>query len=374
MSAFDLIVIGGGLHGLSAALHLARAGRRVAIAEKSFVGRHASGATAAGVRTLNRALEELPIAFEAMAMWRNMHALVGDDCGFHPYGQVRVAERVEHVPELERRLETSRRAGFHHEELIDRDELRRLVPALAPHCVAALVVRTDGAADPHRTLAAFRRSAEAEGVTIVERFPVEAIERRDSLWRVRAGHKQLTAPVVINAAGAWAGSIASMVGDEFVLRHKASMMMVTERTAPLLKPVVSVVGRPLSFKQTDQGTLVIGGGIQGRADVAAEKSHVDFAGLAKSARAVADLFPQITSLRVVRSWTGIEAKTGDLLPVIGASPQAGGIFHVFGFSGHGFQLVPVVGAIMADLVVRGGSHRNISGFQPERLIRSRAAA
>ncbi len=373
-AVIDTIVIGGGLHGLSAALHLARAGKRVVILEESWVGRHASGATAAGVRTLNRALEELPISLEAMDMWRNMEALVGSDCGFHPYGQVRVAERPEDVPSLERRRANIRAAGFDHEELVDQAELRRLVPAIAPHCTAALIVRTDGAADPHKTIDAFRKSAESAGVVIHEGRGVTAIERAGFDWRVRAGGTDFVAPTVVNAAGAWAAKIAAMVGDDIPLGHKASMMMVTERIAPFLKPVVSLVGRPLSFKQTDQGTLVIGGGLQGRADIAAQKSYVDFLALSKSARAVTDLFPATGQLRIVRTWTGMEAKTSDLLPVIGPSPNAQGVFHVFGFSGHGFQLVPVVGAIVSDLIVHGGTNRKIASFSAERLMHERSAA
>jgi len=82
----------------------------------------------------------------------------------------------------------------------------------------------------------------------------------------------------------------------------------------------------------------------------------------------------VGDVRIARSWTGIEAKTRDLLPVIGASPNAPGVFHVFGFSGHGFQLVPVAGAIICDLIVHGGTNRQIAGFAPERLMAGRAAA
>jgi sarcosine oxidase subunit beta len=364
----DSIVIGGGLHGLSAALHLARAGQRVTLVEESWVGRHASGATAAGVRTLNRAYEELPIALEAQSMWHEIADLVGSDCGFHADGQIWIAEHQEQIVKLEERHATSTGLGFAHEEIVTRDELRRLVPALAPHCVAGLLSRRDGAADPHKTLAAFRRSAEAEGVRIFEGAGVTEIIRQGARWQVRAGDIVHEADTVVNAAGAWADRIAAMVGDHFELGYKASMMMVTERVAPMLKPVVSVVGRPLSLKQTRQGTLLIGGGIQGRADIAAQKSFVDFEGLALAASAVTDLFAQTRPLRVVRAWTGMEAKTKDLLPVIGPSPQAPGIVHVFGFSGHGFQLVPVTGAIVADIVTLGGTNRVISAFDPKRLI------
>ena len=221
---------------------------------------------------------------------------------------------------------------------------------------------------------AFRRSAEAAGVTIHEGLGVTAIERAGSDWRVRTDARDFVVPTVVNAAGAWAGKIAAMLGDEIPLGHKASMMIVTERVAPLLRPVVSVVGRPLSLKQSDQGTLVIGGGLQGSADIEAQKSFVNFTELAKGARAATDLFPSIGPVRIVRAWTGMEAKTDDYLPVIGASPNASGVYHAFGFSGHGFQLVPVVGAILADLIVRGGTNRLIEGFSADRLMQQRAAA
>jgi sarcosine oxidase subunit beta len=374
-TVIDTLVIGGGLHGLSAALHLARAGRRrVTILEKSWVGRHSSGSTAAGVRTLGRHPAEIPISLESMEMWHNIEALVGDSCGFHAYGQINVAENASDLSVLEQRLARMRDAGYEHEELIDRAELLRLVPAISPHCVGALVARRDGAADPHRTLRAFRRSAEAAGVTIHEGVGVTAIERTGTGYRVRTNMQDFVAPTLINAAGAWAGKIAAMLGDDIPLGHKASMMIVTERIAPLLKPVVGIVGRPLSFKQTDQGTLVLGGGLQGRADIEAEKSFVNFKVLAKGARAATDLFPAVKSLRIVRTWAGMEATTRDHLPVICTSPNAEGAFHAFGFSGHGFQLVPVVGAIMSDLVIHGGTNRPIEALSAARLMASRVAA
>jgi sarcosine oxidase, subunit beta len=155
---------------------------------------------------------------------------------------------------------------------------------------------------------------------------------------------------------------------------KASMMIVTERLTPLLAPVVSVVGRALSFKQSGQGTLVIGGGLQGSADLDTQRSAVNFRELARGAKAATDLFPAVREVRITRAWTGMEAKTDDLVPVIGASPNAPGVIHVFGFSGHGFQLVPVAGAIVSDLLLHGKTSRQIAGLAAERLMTRRAAA
>ena len=156
-AVFDVAVIGGGLHGLSAALHLGRAGKRVIVLERAWVGRHASGASAAGVRTLNRDLGELDLALESMEMWHNIASLVDDECGFHAHGQICVAEHPGSLSELEERVARLKGLGYTHEAIIDVRELRRRVPAISAHCIGASIAPRDGAADPHRTLAAFRR-------------------------------------------------------------------------------------------------------------------------------------------------------------------------------------------------------------------------
>jgi len=96
--------------------------------------------------------------------------------------------------------------------------------------------------------------------------------------------------------------------------------------------------------------------------------------VAYSARTVCELFPSVRDVRVTRVWSGLEATTADMVAVIGPSPNAPGVFHQFGFSGHGFQLVPVVGAIIEDLILRGSTTRDISGLQAARLMDAAAAA
>ena len=370
---FDVAVVGGGLHGLSAALHLGRAGKRVVVLERSWVGRHASGATAAGVRTLNRDPGELDLALEALEMWHDIVALVGDDCGFHAHGQICVAEQPGMLSALDAHVSRLRGRGYTHEEMIDARELRRRVPAISPHCLGASIAPGDGAADPHRTLAAFRRSAQAAGVVIREGCGMRHIERRGQDWAIDTGNAAgpqtaLVVPVVVNAAGAWSGRVAALVGDDIPLETKASMMIVSERLAPMIKPVVSLMGRSLSFKQSDQGTLVIGGGLQGIPDLDRETSAVRLGVLSKGARAAIDLFPCVRDMRIVRVWAGLEAKTADMLPVVGAAVNAPGVFHAFGYSGHGFELVPVVGAALTDLIVHGATRRSIGALNARRLM------
>jgi sarcosine oxidase subunit beta len=365
----DAIVIGGGLHGLSAGLQLARRGVGVIVLERARIGCHASGASAAGVRTLGRAAAELPIAFAAKEMWPNMIDLVGDDCGFDSSGQLKVAEDESELVALRERASVRHADGFTHEEIIGRDHLRELVPALAPHCVGAMYVRGDGAADPHRTIAAFLKSAQEGGVRVEEGVEVLSLDRRGEVWHVETTKGPYEAPLLVNAAGAWGGRVAAMAGDQIPLDDTMPpMMMVTERVAPLLKPTVTSFGRKLSFKQTAQGTILIGGGHLGRADLDRQTADVDGRAGARSAVAALALFPSVSQLRIVRMWAALEARATDDIAIAGLSALAPGLLHLFGFSGHGFQLVPALGVAAAELLVEGRSKIDIDGLSPRRFF------
>jgi len=181
VAAPDVIVIGGGLHGCSSALHLARRGLRVTLLEKDHVGRHASGVNAGGVRRLGRHVAEIPLSLAAMELWHGIEGLVDDDCGFESHGQVKVAESEAELEILRRRVAEFGSLGYSHEELIGVEELREILPAVSPHCRGAIICRRDGAANPYRTTFAFKRKAESLGACIEEGRLVIAEERPDGV-------------------------------------------------------------------------------------------------------------------------------------------------------------------------------------------------
>ena len=372
MHAADVVVIGGGLHGCSAALHLATAGAKVIVLEKDHVGRHASGVNAGGVRRLGRHLAEVPLAVASLEMWRRISDLVDDPCGFESHGQVKVAEDEAALASLRERVAQMKALGFAHEELIGREELREMLPALAPHCVGAIVCRDDGAALPFRTTLAFKRKAESLGVRFVEGTRASELKRDAGVWRVTTGNGAFEAPAVVNAAGAWAGRIAADLGEQVPMEATALMLMITAPVAPFVKPVVGVAGRPLSFKQYANGTVMIGGGQRGRAELDTNRTVLDYEKLALNARTAIDLFSRMRNAEIVRAWAGIEAMMADDIPVIGPSSTSPGIWHAFGFSAHGFQLGPIVGSIIADLVTSGATRLPIEPFSIRRFARDRA--
>lgn len=362
MTAADAIVIGGGLHGCSAALHLARRGLTAIVLEKDYAGRHASGVNAGGVRTLARDFPEIPLALAALELWRRIGELVDDDCGFESHGQYRVAETDVDVALLVAREADMRVRGYAHERWIDAGELRALVPSLAPHVRGALGVASDGAADPFRTTVAFQRKAEALGSLVREGVRVDGIARDGATWRVMTDAGAFAAPIVVNCAGAWADRIAAALGEPVPLEAIAPMMLVTLPVQRFLEPVVIGTGRPLSIKQRRNGTVLIGGGRRARVDRDAQTTELDFRELAQSAQTVRELFPAMRNAVINRCWAGIEGRMPDDLPVIGRSSTSEGVVHAFGFSAHGFALAPIVGRIVAELATSGKTDLPIAPF------------
>jgi sarcosine oxidase subunit beta len=363
----DAIVVGGGIHGCSTALHMCLAGMKPVLIEKDYAGRHASGVNAGGVRQLARLVPEIPLSIRAMGIWERIEALVDDGCGFESHGQVLVAENDAEFDACRARVAELNALGFTHEELIDGPELRRLVPAVAESCPGGVVSRRDGAANPARTTTAFRRKAAALGTTVREGVAATNIRKEDGLWRADVGADTYAAPVLVNAAGAWAGRIAAALGEPVPVETVAPMLMITSRVPHFIDPVVILRGRKLSFKQFANGTVLIGGGHLAAPDQDRNETMLDWRGLAVSARTVFELFPIMRDATIVRAWAGIEARTTDGLPVLGPSARHSGLYHQFGFSLHGFQLGPAAGAVMTEVIVNGGTQTAIGNLGIERF-------
>jgi sarcosine oxidase subunit beta len=368
MSHADIIIIGSGLMGAATALFLARDGKKVVLIEKERAAMHASAVNAGGVRRLNRAFEEIPISVAASEMWPQLLKIVSDDCGFHPVGQVRIAPGEKEFGQLADRVAKVETLGFFHEELIDAKEVKRLVPAYTGRCSGGIVTRSDGHALPARTIKAFIRAARTEGVELHTQCKISAISPRNDGFFVEAvDGRQFHAEVVVNCAGAWGKTIAALIGDELPLEPVALTMMVTGRMERFLTPVIGIHGHKLSFKQVENGTVVIGGGHKAALDMQTEKNIIKVAEIKKSSETVRQHFPIMKKSTIVRCWAGIEGMVNDGLPIIDESPGIPGLFHVCGFSAHGFQLSPMVGRLAASLVQGKKPELSLDAFSMNRF-------
>ncbi|MDE1196005.1 MAG: FAD-binding oxidoreductase [Pseudomonas sp.] len=354
----DVLVIGAGIHGLSTAFHLAQRGVAVTVLEADYCARHASGVNAGGVRTLGRHDAEIPLALSSRELWHELRQTLGDDGGFVPSGQLKLAETRAELEECRLRVQHLQALGFSHEVLVDQAQVFDIIPTVARHVVGGIWVKDDGYAVPYRTVTAFRLAAEKSGVQIHEATPAQRIEQSGRRWKVATAKGDFSAEHLVITAGAWARDLAAQVGESVPAHPEGLMLMVTHRVAPFCAPVLGATGRSLSFKQFANGTVVIGGKLIGSLDFPARHGEVDMTRLGTSARTVTDLFPHLKNLGVNRVWAGVEAFTADDLPVIGASRKASNLSYSFGFCGSGFQMGPGTGKRLAQQIL--GEHSDIS--------------
>lgn len=354
----DVLVIGGGIHGLSTAFHLAQRGVAVTVLEADYCGRHASGVNAGGVRTLGRHDAEIPLALSSRALWHELAQTLGDDGGFVPSGQLKLAETAAELEECRQRVAHLQRLGYTHEVLVDAQQVFDIIPTVARHVVGGIWVKDDGYAVPYKTVTSFRHAAQRLGVKVLETTPAQRIEQRGSRWQVSTPAGAFSAEHLVITAGAWARDLAEQIGESVPAHPEGLMLMVTHRVAPFCAPVLGATGRSLSFKQFANGTVVIGGKLIGTVDFPGRHGEVDLTRLSISARTVTDLFPHLKHLGVNRIWAGVEAFTADDLPVIGASRKASNLSYSFGFCGSGFQMGPGTGKRLAQQIL--GEHSDIS--------------
>ena len=365
----DVLIIGGGIQGCATAYHLVRAGASVIVLEKDYVARHASGVNAGGVRLLGRDIAEVPMSKASMEMWQSLDDTLGEETGFRRQSLVNIAMDEADMATLKTREAKMRAAGYSHERIIDQAELRACLPHVHSSCVGGVTSDIDGYAIPYQATLAFRRAAARHGAQFVEGTELLGLRHIGSSWIARTLSATYEAETVVNCAGAWADRVAMMIGDNVPLSHAAPMLMITARMPHFAKPVVGAVSRQLSFKQFENGTVLIGGGAKGFADRTTNSTRPDFAKLAVAAKTTIDFFPIMAHAVINRMWAGLEAYMPDNLPVIGPTVNADHAFHAFGFSAHGFQMGPIVGKVMADMIMTSEPGFDLGAFRIDRYER-----
>ena len=369
----DVIIVGGGLVGASAALALRRAAVRVVLLERDVCGAAASGINFGGVRRQGRPLCQLPLAMRAHRIWANLPRLIGTDGEYVRSGHFKIGRSEADMASLERYRQSTRDFDLAL-DMLSGSSLRRRAPWLGAEAVGGSLCPEDGHANPRVVAPAFAWAARNRGAHVFEHAPVELPEHDGRQFVVASpvAGIEARAPVLINAAGAWSGPLAERFGESFPLTSGQPAMAVTEPVPQFLPWSLGVEGGGFYCRQVARGNVVMGGG-DGYLSAGAGTRVAGSTFLALMGKA-ARLLPALSGATVIRTWSGYEAYLPDRLPILGFSPSTPGLIHAFGFSGAGFQIAPAVGEVLAELVCDGRSTTPIEAFNANRFSKSQASS
>jgi len=363
----DVLIIGGGIVGASAALALRKRGASVVLLERDLCGSRSSGVNYGGVRRQGRAFGQLPLAQRAHRIWQDLPRLLGTDGEYVRSGHLKLARTAADMAKLEQYRDGARAYGLML-ELIDPAGLRARFPWLGAGLAGASLSPEDGQANPRLVSPAFARAAAAAGAEIREHEEVVHIDHTPGGFVAStASGLTVRAANLLNCAGAWAGPLAARFGDAVPLTQGHPAMAVTEPLPGFLPQSLGMEGGDIYCRQVARGNVVFGGGRVEPGEGGPQAIRSTSAALFRQMRSLVQLIPRLAHAQVIRTWSGVEGYLPDRQPVLCASPAMPGLFHGFGFSGAGFEIGPAAGEVLAELVLDGTTSTPIETFDLRRF-------
>ncbi len=348
----DIAIVGGGIAGASAAAHLAPHRRVVLLEREEQPGYHASGRSAALFTETygNAVVRALTVAsrpfLSAPPEGFAEHPLLT------PRGVLHIGGQGDLPALASLHAETS--ALVPGVRLLDAEQARRLVPALREDWLRGGVLEPDAQdIDTHGCLQGFLRVARTHGAQVLPRAEVTGLERRDGRWQILSRAGEVRAEIVINAAGAWADTVAGLAGVArrgiVPKRRTAFLFAPPEGVSARDWPMVIGPGEAFYFKP-DAGMILGSPADETPSEpMDAQPDELDVAIAVDRIQQVADL----PIRRIARRWAGLRSFAPDKTPVVGFDPDAAGFFWLAGQGGYGFHTAPALAAVAAGLIVRG---------------------
>jgi sarcosine oxidase subunit beta len=381
--AYDVVIIGGGVHGLATAYYLGQRGvTNVAVLDKSYVGAGASGRNTAIIRSNYRTPEGVAFYDESVKLYEGLSAELGYNVLFSQQGHLTLAHTDSAINGLRVRAEVNQLCGVP-SRLIWRDEIQRLVPALdcstGPRypVLAALFHPPGGIVRHDAVVWGYARGASRAGIDIHPFTEVTAIDTANgAVTGVRTTRGDIKTGVVLNATAGFCSTIAKMVGLTLPVTTHPLQAFVTEPLEAFLDKVIVSSNLHVYVSQTDRGECVIGSEIDPYTSYS-HRSTLPF--LESTAHHTLELFPCLKHVRVLRQWAGICDMTPDYSPIMGEVPGVEGFYLDVGWGTYGFKAGPVSGRRMAELIATGRTPDlikpfSITRFAEGRLVGEKAAA
>lgn len=369
---FDAAIVGVGVIGGTVALQLARAGMRVAAIDAGPICRQASGVNAGTLTMQMTRVALIPFALRAHAMWVDAPNWLGHDVGVVACDGLSLAftEREESL--LVERAGRRREAGAPI-RLVTAAEARAIEPGLGPGVRMAAHCPVDGYANAYLTALAYRRALVTAGVALFENRPVAGAEREGGMWMLSTPDGPLRARRIVLCGGVWLERMAGWFGVRLPIKTLVNQLSVTERIGPVMRSVVGIASGLLSLKQYPHGTVVIGGGWQGRGDRDTGWTALNPDSLIGNVRLACHTIPALKDSRIARAWAGFEAETADALPAVGPLPGVPDV-SIAGSVHSGYTSGIMIAKVWADTLLGRPPELDMSAFDPARLVAPLATA
>ncbi len=366
-----VVIIGGGIMGLSLAWNLAQRGETdVVVLERGYLCAGASGRNGGGVRAQWGTPTLISLAKRSIELMSRFARDLGINVWFRRGGYLFLAKSDDIVRKLERSAALHNRHGVP-TQLLTPDGARDIVPELTLTGVKAAAWNPDDAVIfPWAFLWGYAKQAAARGVTVEPFTRVTGFEQqRGLITKVITDRGAITCDTVVLAAGAWSPAIAQLAGVALPNEPHRHEICSTEPLKPFLGPLVSVLDSGLYFSQSMRGELVGGMGHPREAAGMNLTSTANF--LARYSAAVIEQLPRLGRLKVLRQWSGPYDVTPDNSPILGRTPGLDNLVHMSGFVGHGFMMAPAVAERMAAWLLTGEPDELFSRFTLSRFAEGR---
>jgi sarcosine oxidase subunit beta len=395
MSETEILVVGGGIAGASAAFHLAAHGRRVTLLERGEIASGASGVNAGAIDSIGwgtRPDLQAHLTAGSVDIFKAVQLDHGEDIEFRQSGALQAIHTPEQLEFERQRIDTLRARG-HQVELLATREVRSLEPGCSPTLLGAMYSPLRSQADPGRATRALATLAERQGARILTHHEVWTLAPRPAGGYVAGtAHGEIVAGELVLAAGAWCGPVGALLGLEVPIVPVRGQMWATPPVPPSIFQTISSaesqhawhldpggeppfltirkgarVTRHLYGRQRRDGEIIFGGD----REQVGWNTTPDPAGIAVNRNHAAEVLPFLANLGVARTWAGLMPFPLDGKPLIGRVPGREHLWIVSGLASSGFGRGPMAGKLLADYLHTGKPAPVLVEADPSGRIRER---
>jgi len=349
----NIVIIGGGISGVSIAYNLAKKGMKgIVVFDDNYMTGGATGRCGAGVRQQwgtkgNCIMAKMSIDFFERAQEELMYHR---DIEFKQEGYLIIATNQEEDERFSANVELQNSVGIPSRKLT-KSEALEIVPHLNPNIfVSATFCPTDGHLNPFLMTDAYYHAAKKLGVEFFYHEKVTSIEVKNAkIVKVVTQNREVLTNKVVNAAGGFAKEVGDMAGVDIPVYSENHQILVTEPTEKIQGPMVISFAKNIYCQQVPHGSFIMG---RSDPDVLHNheiKSTHQF--LDEMAKTAVEILPPLGDLRVIRQWGGSYNCSPDRQPILGDTEQLEGFYLACGFSGHGFMFAPMTGLLLSEVIL-----------------------